>query len=99
MMASTDIPSGMLISLPDIALLAAVQRPVASMWRRRPARIGGPFPPAVIKAGRQELFDAAAVAEWLEVTGRGNNRNARADLAAFAALREAPSVTRRSLLG
>jgi hypothetical protein len=89
MTASTDI-AGMLISLPDIALLAAVQRPVASMWRRRPAQIGGPFPPAVIKEGRQELFDAAAVVEWLEATGRGNNRNARADLAAFAALREAP---------
>lgn len=90
MTADTDTASGMLISLSDIALLARVQRPVVSTWRRRPAPSGDRFPsPAVSQAGHQ-LFDAAEVVDWLEATGRGNNPEARIDLAAFAALRIAP---------
>jgi hypothetical protein len=89
MTAATDT-SALLISLPDIALLARVKRPVVSMWRRRLAPTGQPFPsPAMVDSGR-ELFDAVAVADWLESTGRGNNPEARADLAAFAALGIAP---------
>jgi hypothetical protein len=89
MPAATDT-SELLISLPDVALLAHVQRPVVSMWRRRWAPSGAPFPRPILVDGGRELFDAAAVAEWLESTGRGNNRDVGADLAAFAALRDAP---------
>ncbi len=32
----------------------------------------------------EERFDADAVLEWLELTGRGNNPDVRADCAAFA---------------
>lgn len=72
------------ISLADIALLAQVQRPVVSMWRSRSKGTAYPFPDPVAKSGTQELFDAGRIADWLELTGRGNNPNTAEDLAAFA---------------
>lgn len=90
MTAAIDGASELLISLPDVARLAAVQRPVVSMWRKRSAPSSRPFPASVPVGGAQEMFDGAAVVEWLEATGRGNNRDPRADLAAFAAPRDAP---------
>lgn len=74
------------ISLPDIALLARVQRPSVSMWRSRFAESSTPFPAPVVMQGAQPLFDGHAVVDWLETTGLGNNPEARTDLAAFAAL-------------
>ncbi len=71
------------ISLPDIARLAGVQRPVVSMWRRRPKARGGilPFPEAVGRDGAQELFDLDEVLAWLERTGRGNSATPRLESA------------------
>ncbi|MGA4507261.1 hypothetical protein ACQB6R_06055 [Propionibacteriaceae bacterium G1746] len=64
------------LSLADVARLAGVQRPVVSMWRRRPkSGLGFPTPTS---DGR---FDAAEVVDWLEATQRGNNPDPRADLA------------------
>ena len=59
------------IALPDIARLAGVQRPVVSMWRRRPKVRGVilPFPDPVGRDGAQELFDTEEVLSWLERTG------------------------------
>jgi hypothetical protein len=72
------------MTLSDVAALAKVQRPVVSMWRTRSAGSAHPFPePAALYGGR-ELFDADQVAAWLEVTGLGNNPEARDDVAAFA---------------
>lgn len=75
----------MMLSLADIARLADVQRPVASMWRTRFRGTAHPFPPAVTRRGNQDLFDADTVAAWLEATGRGNNPEAARDAAAYQA--------------
>lgn len=90
MAAATDRASDLLITLSDLALLAHVQRPVVSMWRKRPSRTGVPFPEPVENLDGQDLFDAQVVVDWLISTGRGNNPEARDDVAAFATLRRAP---------
>ncbi|MDO5753314.1 hypothetical protein [Arthrobacter sp.] len=72
------------VTLSDIAALARVQRPVVSMWRSRNRHTPTPFPQPVGRRGRQELFNAAQVTDWLTETGRGNNPQAREDAAAFA---------------
>ncbi|QCV95848.1 hypothetical protein [Acidipropionibacterium acidipropionici] len=56
------------MSLSDVARLAGVQRPVVSMWRRRPVR-DTPFP-SPQPDGR---FLADDVVTYLRATGRGNN--------------------------
>ena len=77
------------ISLPDVALLARVQRAPVSMWLQRYAGSCTPFPaPAAVRRG-QSFFDGHQVVKWLETTGRGRNPDARSDLAAFAALAHA----------
>lgn len=63
------------LTLADVARLAKVQRPVVSMWRKRPVE-GAPFPVAV--DGR---YRDSEIVEWLEQTGRGNNPEARMDVA------------------
>lgn len=73
------------MSLSDIARLAQVQRPVVSMWRRRPLA-GHPFPAPVAQVGGEERFDAQEVAAYLAATGRGNNAEATDDLAAHTKL-------------
>lgn len=85
-MTNTPTRPALRISLPDVARLAAVQRPVVSMWRTRSAKSDRPFPPAIAKELGQEYFDVDQVVEWIETTGRGNNKDARADAAAFASL-------------
>ena len=79
-------PADLRISLPDIARLAQVQRPVVSMWRNRSARSDHPFPPPVHSEQGQEWFAVTDIVDWLEVTGRGNNRCVRDDAPAFATL-------------
>lgn len=64
------------LSLSQVAHLCHVQRPVVSMWRQRPVH-GAPFP-TPRPSGR---FDADEVLDWLEATGRGNNPQARLDVA------------------
>ena len=86
-MAATD---RLLISLPDIALLAKVQRPTVSMWRTRFRGKDNSFPESVASTNGQERFDAVQVAEWLTATGHGNNPDAEADLGAFAVAADLP---------
>src|SRR5690606_32063660 len=67
------------ISMPEIADLAGVHRPVVTTWRRRhrdfPAPIGG-------DAGRP-LFDARQVVDWLVDTGRAERGQIEADLGLY----------------
>jgi hypothetical protein len=73
-----------LLTLPDVARLAKVKRPVVSVWRQRAATTEHPFPlPRGTRAG-QELFDAREVGAWLTETRRGNNPEALADADAFS---------------
>ena len=59
MTAAIDRASDLLISLPDVARLAEVQRPVVSMWRKRSAPSSRPFPPSVPVEGAHEMFQRA----------------------------------------
>lgn len=68
----------------DIAGLARVRRPVVSMWPGRSAASAVPFPEPFATVHGEELFDADAVVEFLELTGWGNNPAVRDDVAAFA---------------
>lgn len=74
------------LTMPDIAGLAAVSRPVVSMWRRRPTVRGErlPFPEPVAATGGVERFDRDQIVEWLRRTGRGNNPEQALDAAAWA---------------
>ncbi|MDQ0261195.1 hypothetical protein [Sinomonas atrocyanea] len=73
-----------LLTLPDVARLARVKRPVVSVWRTRAAGTDHPFPAARGTRANQELFDASEIGEWLEATRRGNNPEALADADAFS---------------
>ncbi|MET3165456.1 UNVERIFIED_ORG: hypothetical protein ABIB19_003890 [Arthrobacter sp. UYEF10] len=79
------------MTLSDVASLAQVQRPVVSMWRTRSSGGPLPFPAAAAHVNGVELFDADDVTAWLQATGRGNNPEARNDVAVFARL-AAPSA-------
>jgi len=74
--ADTHLDGILPISMPEIAELAGVHRPVVTTWRRRhrdfPAPIGG-------DAGRP-LFDARQVVDWLVGTGRAERGQIEADL-------------------
>lgn len=72
------------MSLRDIATLARVDRPVASVWRRRHATADLPFPAPVSCIAGEERFDADSVVRWLESTGLGNSETVREDAAAHA---------------
>lgn len=72
-----------LLRLNDISLLAQVQRPVVTTWRSRYARRSHPFPEPAVVDQSHEWFDGDAIVDWLEVTERGNNPQARQDLVAF----------------
>jgi hypothetical protein len=98
MAQATDSAPAMLLGLADIAVLTRVRRPVVTTWRRRAAD-RTPFPaPTTVSEGR-EMFDAAAVLDWLDASGLGNNVDARADLAAFAAVAGAPHDEERVFAG
>lgn len=76
----------------DIADIAGVRRPVVTMWRKRPAPGGAPFPEPVESAGGETWFDADQIGEYLDRTGRGNNPTAKLDIAARAtAVTESPA--------
>lgn len=72
------------LSMQDIADLAAVARPVVTIWRGRYAQSGNPFPEPL--ADSDLLFDAAEVAEWFRATGRGNNPHAADDAVVHSSL-------------
>ncbi|RXR26361.1 hypothetical protein EQW78_01620 [Oerskovia turbata] len=80
------------LSLPDIAELARVQRPVVSMWRRRYATAAWPFPEAVVTRRDQQRFRASEVTAWIERSGLGRNPSFAADVALRAALDEVPGL-------
>jgi hypothetical protein len=65
---TTDTPL-LLMSMPEIAELAHVKRPVVTTWRRRHKD----FPKPAGWRGAQPLFDPREVAEWL-ITSRGMAR-------------------------
>ncbi len=71
----------MLLSMGDIAVLALVQRPVVTMWRRR--YVTGPVPFPMPVHTEPLRFDAKDVIGWLDETGRGNNRHPAAHLPAL----------------
>jgi hypothetical protein len=77
----TTTARGTLVSLADIARLARVQRPVVSMWRKRPTARGViiPFPQPRATRDAHDVFDLAEVLDWLEQTGRGKNVEARVE--------------------
>lgn len=81
-----DTAERLRISMADIALLARVKRPVVSVWRSRAAGSDRPFPEPIDSVHGQSRFDAAAVAEWLNETARGNNPTTVEDVAAFATM-------------
>lgn len=85
-MPATTTTVRAVMSLSDIAALTQVRRPVVSAWRRRPLVRGErlPFPEPVDARDRQERFDMAEVVAWLDLTGRGNNPDFRADALAHA---------------
>lgn len=99
-----DTSAGTLhMTLSDVALLARVQRPVVSMWRKRSSGSVLPFPAAAAMDKGVELFDARDVTDWLHATGRGNNPEARNDVAVYAKLAvpatQAPKDSRRTFDG
>ncbi|CAI7642470.1 unnamed protein product, partial [Penicillium discolor] len=55
------------------------------MWRRRFLTGTNAFPRPVGTVANRLIFDEDEVAQWLEVTGHGNNPDARADAASAAA--------------
>ncbi len=74
------------MSLADIAALAGVQRPVVSMWRKRPRARGEdiPFPAPVATAAGTERFATREVVAWLARSGRGVNPEFRDDALAHS---------------
>ncbi|MDN5796950.1 MAG: hypothetical protein L0H79_14490 [Intrasporangium sp.] len=84
--------SALHVSLSDVARLAGVQRPVASMWRKRPHE-ARPFPKPVAVIDGQDRFDAVEIADYLVATGRGNTRVEREDVAAHATLAGVPGLS------
>jgi hypothetical protein len=63
------------LTLQDVADLAKVQRPVVSMWRKRPTVRGVPipFPDPVDTVDGVARFSRDEVVSWLARTGRGKN--------------------------
>ncbi len=63
------------LTLQDVADLAKVQRPVVSVWRKRPMVRGVsiPFPDPVDTVDGVARFSRDEVVSWLTRTGRGNN--------------------------
>lgn len=70
-----------LLTPSEIAVLAGVQRPVVSMWRRRPHGVAGSFPQPVVDEAGRERFERDEVLAWLAASGRGNNPDVVADAA------------------
>jgi hypothetical protein len=68
--------STQLISMPEIADLAGVHRPVVTTWRRRHPD----FPSPVGEDRGRLLFDARSVVDWLVDTGRADRSQIDPDL-------------------
>lgn len=84
-----------LISMPEIAELAAVQRPVVTTWRRRHRD----FPLQVAGDAAHPLFDARDIADWLIRTGRARQEDIGPELSLYTLAALAPVLPARELIG
>jgi hypothetical protein len=82
------------MSMPEIAELAGVQRPVVSTWRRR----YDTFPAPVAGDRAQPLFDSDAIAAWLVETGRADRREVEGDLRLYTLARLGSELPPRTLI-
>ncbi|MEU3307168.1 hypothetical protein [Nocardiopsis sp. NPDC006832] len=84
------------LSLSDIAVLARVQRPVVSNWRRRYAD----FPSPETEEGNRSWFDGREVTGWLTTHGLGNTpiEDLAPELAAHGLVRLAEEIGGRRLV-
>lgn len=64
-----------LLSMPEIAALAGVRRPVVTTWRRRHPS----FPKPITVHGGQPVFDAVEICDWLAGTGRADRAELEVD--------------------
>src|SRR3954471_24214652 len=96
---STSAPARVL-TLPDIATLAGVQRPVVSMWRTRTSVRGVtfPFPVAVEVIKGVEHFAMDDVVAYLAATGRGRNPESALDAPTLTAPVDADHASAETLL-
>jgi hypothetical protein len=88
--------TALLVTMPEIAELAQVQRPVVTNWRRRHPD----FPSPVTSTGNRLLFDGTQVVAWLLDTGLGNApaEELRADLSLYGIVAQAdPADPMRSV--
>lgn len=81
-----DVTTPLLLSKPDIAALARVQRPVVTMWVSRNRRGAHPFPSPVAAGVGPDLYRADEVVAWIAARGLGNNDTLAEDLALHAVL-------------
>lgn len=73
------------LSLSDVARLARGSRPVVTMWTKHP-KDGLRFP----EQDAEGRVDADELVDWLEATGRGNNPDARTEVALHRATSPGP---------
>lgn len=83
-----------LMTLPEIAELAGVQRPVVTTWRRRHPD----FPAPVTSSNTRLLFDGREVCSWLVDTGRAQREEIEPDLQVYALAAVAQHAGIHSLL-
>ncbi|MCA0436986.1 MAG: hypothetical protein LCH98_10945 [Actinobacteria bacterium] len=62
------------LTLAEVADLAAVRRPVVTMWRKRYATGDQAFPVPLAHVRGMDRFDRRAVVAWLQATGRDDGR-------------------------
>jgi N-6 DNA Methylase len=84
-----------LMSMPEIANLAGVRRPVVTTWRRRHRD----FPTPVGGDAVRPLFDAHQIAEWLLRTGRANAEQVGPELSLHTLGSLSSALPARDLIG
>ncbi len=87
-------PMSPLISMPEIAELAGVRRPVVTTWRRRHKD----FPAPVAGDAGRPLFDGHQVAGWLLRTGRGEAEQVSTELSLHTLAALSPLLPARQLI-
>jgi hypothetical protein len=84
-----------LMSMPEIAELAGVQRPVVTTWRRRHRTT---FPKPALDDQTQPLFDPQEIADWLVETGRVQRGSIDGDLRLHTLARLGSQLPPRTLV-
>lgn len=82
------------MTMPEIAELAGVRRPVVSTWRRRYPD----FPAAAGEEAGSPLFRATDVLNWLVATGRANRADLEGDLRVYTLARLGSRMPRKDLV-